>query len=258
MARRRRRETAGGTATKRAIRVLIVVAFLAWLVLAFEQPLAWYGSVAGTQTYSTVGTYTLDVPGLTPVRYSAAINYSVLGAFSVGTGNPISMKATVYDVNVTDFGSVFQAIDLLYQKVDFNSAGAAELPYFHQSGPGTWTAQGSVAFAAPINFTGPELVPTTLPKNASITTIDAQIISQVGAYNYSFPHLKSQSYTDTLVAVEWVLRLGAMALGGVVLLLIPVLDRILVEDKSHSHSAPEGTPEGFNGGQARSLPQPCT
>lgn len=235
MARRRRRETAGGTATKRVIRGVIVVVFIVWLSLAFEEPLTTYGSVLGTQRYSTVGTYTLHVPGLEPVQYSAAMDYSVVGAFSVGAGNPISMKATVYDVNVTDFGSVFQAIDLLYQKVGFAADGSALLPYLHQSAPGNWTAVGSVVFVEPINFTGPELVPTTLPTNSSIKNVDSQIIAQVQAYNYSFPQLRPQSYTNTLLAIEWGLRLAAMASSAVLLLLIPVLDEALVGERSREH-----------------------
>lgn len=240
MARRRRRETSGGTTTKRAIRLIVLIAFIVWLALAFEEPLTTYGSVVfGTQRYSTVGTYTLHVPGLEPVEYSAAIEYSAVGAFSVGAGNPISMKATVYDVNVTDFGSVFQAIDLLYQQVGFASGGSAMLPYIHQTAPGNWTAEGSVVFAKPINFTGPELVPTSLPTNSSIKNVDSQIVAQVQAYNYTFPQLRPQSYTNTLVDTEWGLRLVAMASGAALLVLIPLLDRALVGDRSRDHTPDE-------------------
>lgn len=212
---------------RRLVKVALSAGFVAWVVIAFSVPLTTYGAVLGTQRYSTVGTYTLHVPGIAPVRYSASIDYSSVGSFSVGTGNPISMKATVYDANASDFGSLFEAIDLLYQVVPLSSNGTAALPYLHQTSPGTWTARGEVEFNAPINFTGPELVPTTIPGNSSLSRIDSQIISQVKAYNYPFPQLRPQSYTNLLSAEEWGIRVAAMAFAVILLLLIPVLDRRL-------------------------------
>jgi hypothetical protein len=221
-----------GLRTRRKILGLVGVALIVWIVVAYEIPLTTYGSWLGTRKVTIDGVYALHIPGLPPVKYSANIDYSVAGDFSVGTANPIYMKAMVFDANRSDFGTLFEAIDLLFQTVQFGSGGVAALPRFHQGGPGNWTAEGKIVFDHQINFTGPALVPTTVPKNVSLTVIDSAIISQVKAYNYSFPQLQPQSYTDTLSKNESELRYGAMGLAIILLLLIPVLDRILLPEKS--------------------------
>lgn len=231
MARRRRRESGTQFSIRRYVKLALLVGFVAWVAIAYSVPLSTYGSLLGVQRYSSVGTYTLHIPGIAPVRYSAAIDYSTTGSFSVGTENPIHMEATVYDVNSSDFGSLFEAIDLLYQAVPIGSNGSALLPYLRAAGPGNWTAHGLVEFGKPINFTGPELVPTTLPANSSLVTVDSSIISQVKAYNYPFPQLRSQSYTDSLVSTEWAIRLAATGSAVLLLLLIPVFDRMILPER---------------------------
>jgi hypothetical protein len=160
------------------------------------------------------GTYTLHIPDYPPVEYSAVINYSVAGAFSIGVNNPIYMKALVYDANRSDFGDLFNGIGLAFQKVDFANGASgsfAVLPRFHSAGQGRWMAEGEVIFAQQINFTGPVLVPTTTPQKVSLTDIASNVTSQVEAYDYPFPQLQPQSYTDTLYGNEADARYALMA-----------------------------------------------
>lgn|GEM_PF-6345897 len=231
MARKRLTRRQKGLETRRKILGLVGVGFIVWIIVAYEIPLTTYGSLFGTRKVTIDGVYTLHILGLPPVKYSADIGYSVDGDFSVGTGNPIYMKATVYDVNRSDFGTLFEGIDLLFQTVPFGSGGHALLPYFHQTGTGTWTAEGQVAFDNQINYTGPVLLPTTVPNNVSLTNIDSEIVSQVKAYNYSFPQLQPLSYTSTLSNNESALRYGAMGSAIVLVLLIPVLAGVLLPAK---------------------------
>jgi hypothetical protein len=225
VARKRLPRRQKGLETRRRILGLVGVGVIIWIVAAYEIPLTTYGSWLGTRKMAIDGTYALHIPGLPPVKYSADIDYSVDGDFSVGTGNPIYMKATVFDANRSDFGTLFEGIELLFQAVQFGSGGVAVLPYFHQDGSGVWTAQGSIVIDHQINFTGPVLLPTNVPNNVSLTDVDSQIDSQVKAYNYTFPQLQPQSYTDTLSNNESVLRYGVMSSAIVLVLLIPVLDR---------------------------------
>jgi hypothetical protein len=232
VARRRRSGFRRHFWDKDRIRLVVCLGFIAWVLLAFATPLTTFGSLLGSEEYSTVGTYTLHIPGISPVKYSASIGYSVAGGFSVGRGNPIHMRATVYDVNRSDFGSIFEALDLLYQVAPVDAQGNVLLPYLHPSGPGEWVAEGDIFFGAPVNFTGPELVPTALPRNSSLSDIDTQIVSQVKAYNYSFPQLKPQSYTDSLTSTEYALRYLMMGSGLLLFLLVPALDRALLSGQS--------------------------
>jgi hypothetical protein len=232
VARKRLPRRQRGLQTRRKILGLVGVGIILWIIVAYDIPLTTYGSVLGTRKLTMDGTYTLHIPGLPPVKYSADIGYSVVGDFSVGTGNPIYMKATVFDANRSDFGTLFEAIDLLFQTVQFGSGGIAALPRFHQGGPGIWTAEGKIVFDNQINFTGPVLIPTIVPKNVSLANIDAEIVNQVKAYNYSFPQLQPQSYTDTLSNNESELRYGVMGSAIILVLLIPVLDRILLPEEN--------------------------
>lgn len=231
MARKRLTRRQKGLETRRKILGLVGAGFIVWIIVTYEIPLTTYGSLLGTRRVTIDGTYTLHIPGLPPVKYSADIGYSVDGNFSVGTGNPILMKATVHDVNRSDFGTLFEGIDLLFQTVPFGSGGHAVLPYFHQAGSGTWTAEGQVAFDHQINYTGPVLLPTSVPNNISLTSIDSAIFSQVKAYNYSFPQLQPQSYTNALSNDESLLRYGAMGSAVVLVLLVPVLSGMLLPAK---------------------------
>lgn len=229
MAKRYRREK--GFWSKGRIRWLVGVGFVLWIIIASEIPATTYGSWLGKRGISTTGTYALHIPGIPPVEYSATIDYTVAGDFSVGIGNPIYMTAIVYNVNRSDFGTFFNGIDLLFQQVPFGSGGHSLLPYFRQSGVGTWTAEGNVAFAAPINFTGPVLLPITVPNSSNLTLIDSEIISQVRAYNYPFPQLQPQSYTDTLSNNEAALRYAAMGSAVLLVLLLPVFDGLILREK---------------------------
>jgi hypothetical protein len=103
--------------TRRRILGLVGVGVIIWIIAAYEIPLTTYGSWLGTRKMTIDGTYALHIPGLPPVKYSADIDYSVDGDFSVGTGNPIYMKATVFDANRSDFGTLFEGIELLFQTV---------------------------------------------------------------------------------------------------------------------------------------------
>jgi hypothetical protein len=226
-----------GLDTRRRILGLVGVGVIIWIIVAYEVPLPAYGSWLGTRKITIDGTYALHIPGLPPVKYSADIDYSVDGEFSVGTGNPIYMKATVFDVNTSDFGTLFEGIELLFQMVQLGGSGTTTvLPYFHQDGSGVWTAEGNVVIDQQINYTGPVLLPTTVPTNVSLTDIDAAIDSQVKAYNYSFPQLQPQSYTDALSNNESVLRYGAMGSAIILVLLVPVLDRIFLSEKDREDS----------------------
>jgi hypothetical protein len=234
VARRARRDK--GFWTKGRIRGAVAVGLIVWIIIAYEIPLTTFDFRVGKVGDTTSGTYALHIPGIPPVKYSATIDYTVAGNFSVGVGNPIYMKATVYDVNRSDFGSLFEGIDLLFQKVQFGSGGTALLPYFHPAGPGVWTATGEVVFDHPINYTGPVLLPTTVPSNVSLTAVDNAIINQVKAYNYSFPQLQPQSYTNMLSSNESEIRYGLMGSGIILVLLIPVFDRIALPKKDEKDS----------------------
>lgn len=237
MARKRLTRRQKGLDTRRKVLGLVGVGFIVWILVAYEIPLTTFGSLLGTRNVTIDGVYTLHIPGLPPVKYSADISYAVDGDFSVGTGNPIYMRANIHDVNRSNFGSLFEGIDLLFQTVPFGSGGRVVLPHFHQTGSGTWRAEGQVAFDHQINYTGPVLLPLTVPNNVSLTTIDSEIISQVKAYNYSFPQLQPQSYTNALSNNESALRYGAMGSAVVLVLLIPVLGAILLPAKKPENAS---------------------
>jgi hypothetical protein len=145
--------------------------------------------------------------------------------------NPIYMKALVYDANRSDFGDLFNGIGLAFQKVNFANGASgsfAVLPRFHSAGQGRWMAEGEVIFAQQINFTGPVLVPTTTPQNASLTDIASNVTSQVEACDYPFPQLQPQLYTGTLHGGEADARYVLMASAILILFLIPIFDRVLL------------------------------
>jgi hypothetical protein len=216
--------------TKRKVRGVVGVGLVVWIVLALQVPATTYDSVFGTKRLTIDGTYTLHVPGLPPVAYSADINYTTTGDFSVGTGNPIHMAALVYGANRSDFASLFQGIGLLFQEVQVGSTGTGAVPQFQPAGQGRWTADGNVDFHQMINFTGPVLspVPGTVPSNASLANVILQVTSQVKAYNYSFPTLQPQSYTNTLVDEEAIVRYGAAGSAIILVFLLPVFDAVLL------------------------------
>ncbi|HVC27525.1 MAG TPA: hypothetical protein VND40_05135 [Nitrososphaerales archaeon] len=213
---------------------------IVWVAIAFSIPATTYGSWLGlgTKRVAIDGTYTLRIPGIPPVKYSANINYTVAGDFSVGLDNPIYMKAFVYGANRSDFGNLFGGIGLLNQEVQFVSGGVPVVPHFQPSGNGSWTAEGMVAFSKQINFTGPVLspLPGVLSTNASSLDVGAVVTSQVKAYNYPFPTLQPQSYTDTLSRNESLLRFGVAGSALILVLLVPVFDRILLPKKGQESS----------------------
>jgi hypothetical protein len=213
------------------VRRAVAVGFVVWIVVAFAIPLPTYGKLLGTEKLATSGTYTLDITGLPPVRYSANISYSAVGAFSVGAGNPIFMKATVYDVNRSDFTAYFNGIGLLYQDVPVAYVAGSSvvlLPHLRPAGSGRWTIDASVVFAKQINFTGPVLALVSSPANVSASEINSEVTRQVKAYSYPFPTLQPQSYTNQLVAQESGLKYAAMASAVVLILLLPVFYRVLL------------------------------
>ncbi|MDA4132222.1 MAG: hypothetical protein OK454_03740, partial [Thaumarchaeota archaeon] len=217
--------------TKRKVRGLVGVVFVLWVVIAYEIPVTTYGQWLGTNKLTTSGTYTLHIPGLPAVKYSAIIDYSVTGDFSVGMGNPIYMRALVYDANRSDFRELFAGIGLLFQALPIGPGGVAQPPFFQPAGQGNWTASGMVAFSQQINYTGPVLNPANLPKNASSADIISAVNSQVKAYDYAFPQLRPQSYTNSLSGYESAFRYAAMGSAIVLVFLIPVFDKTLLPKK---------------------------
>lgn len=217
--------------TKSRIRRVVAVAVVAWMAVAVGVPLTTYGSLLGTEKLTTSGTYTLAISGLPPVNYSAVFSYSTDGAFSVGAANPIYMTAHVYNVNVSNFANMFTGIGLLYQDIPIevvNGKSMAVFPVFHPAGQGSWDVQGKVVFAHQINFTGPVLAIANPPKNVSASVINSEVNSQVNAYNYPFPALRPQSYTNQLSAKEWDLRYAAIASSLLLVLLLPAFYRALL------------------------------
>ena len=233
MARRARRQK--GFWTKRKIRGVVVVALVLWIVVALEVPASTYNSSFGTKRLTIDGTYTLHIPSLPAVKYSADINYTTVGDFSVGRGNPIHMSALVYGANTSDFTNIFGGIGLLFQEVQVGSTGTGAVPQFQPAGQGSWTADGIVEFAQQVNFTGPVLspVPGAVPANASSTDIITQVTNQVKAYNYSFPELQPQSYTNGLNAEESILRYGAAGSAIILVFLLPVFDGALLPKREN-------------------------
>jgi len=228
VARRSRRQNPFWTKGK--VRGIVAVGLVLWIVLALEIPATTYGSLFGTKRVTIDGTYTLHIPGLPPVKYSADINYTSDGDFSAGTENPIHMRALVYGANRSDFGDVYGGIGLLFQAVQVGSAGEGTVPQFQPAGQGSWTAEGMVDFYQPVNFTGPVLspLPGALPKNASMGNLVAEVTSQVEAYNYSFPELQPQSYTNTLSTEESILGYGVAGSAVILVFLLPVFDGLLL------------------------------
>jgi hypothetical protein len=226
--------------TKRKIRGMVAVGLVVWIALAFEIPATTYASFFGTKRLTIDGTYSLHIPGLPPVKYSADINYTSTGDFSAGTGNPIHMSALVYDANRSDFGQVYGGIGLLYQAVQVSSSGTPIVPQLQPAGQGSWTADGVVDFYQPVNFTGPVLspLPGALPKNANMGNFVSQITSQVEDYNYSFPKLQPQSYTNTLSIEESFLEYGAAGSAVILVFLLPVFDGVLLPKQGQE--GPEG------------------
>ncbi len=229
--------------SKSRIRRVVGSGVVLWIIVALTIPQTTYGTLLGTEKLTTSGTYALHVPGVPPVEYSATISYSVVGAFSVGAGNPIHMSALVYDVNRSDFSSLFSGIGLLYQDVPIaNVAGSpvALLPTFHPAGDARWTSDATIVFAHPINFTGPLLAVANPPENASASTINSAVTSQVKAYNYPFPTLKPQSFTNQLSSKESALKYGATGSAVVLILLLPLFYRLLLprEGKEENGSLP--------------------
>jgi hypothetical protein len=225
--------------TKRKIRGIVAVGFVVWVVLALDIPPTTYNFLFGTKRMTIDGTYALHIPGLPPVEYSADINYTTNGDFSVGTGNPIRMNALVYDANRSDFGEVYGGIGLLYQSVEVSVNGASIVPQFQPAGQGSWTADGIIDFYQPVNFTGPVLspLPGALPKNANMTDIVSEVTSQVQAYNYSFPKLQPQSYTNTLSIEKSGLVYGVAGSAVILVLLLPVFDGALLRREGQENSA---------------------
>jgi hypothetical protein len=246
VARRKRR--AKDFWTKGKVRGLVGVGFVIWIVIAFEIPVTTYGQLLGTNKLTTSGTYTLHIPGLPAVKYSAIIDYSVTGDFSVGMSNPIYMKALVYDANRSDFRELFAGIGLLFQALPIGPGGIAQPPYFQPAGQGNWTASGMVAFSQQINYTGPVLNPANLPKNSSSADIISAVDSQVKAYDYAFPQLRPQSYTDGLSTDRSAVRYAAIGSAIILVFLIPVLDKLLLPKKeevpTNGASRPGGPGEG--------------
>jgi hypothetical protein len=236
VARRSRRDL--GFWTKRKIRGIIGVVLIAWVAIAFEVPATTYGSWLGTKQVAIDGTYTLHIPGIPPVKYSADINYTVDGDFSVGTDNPILMKALVYDANRSDFGSLFGGIGLLNQEVQFVSGGVPVVLKLQPTGQGSWKASGTVAFSKQVNFTGPVLspLPGIISTTSNSTAIASAVTSQVKAYNYPFPELRPQSFTDALSFNESLLRYGVAGSAIILVLLLPVFDAVLLPKKGREGS----------------------
>ena len=228
MARRSRRQKA--VWTKRKIRGIVAVGLVLWIVLALDIPATTYGSLFGTKRLTIDGTYALHIPGLPPVKYSADINYTSDGDFSAGAQNPIHMSALVYDANRSDFGDVYGGIGLLYQAIDVTTTGAPIVPQLRPAGQGSWKADGMVDFYQPVNFTGPVLspLPGALPKNANMTVFVSQITSQVEAYNYSFPMLRPQSYSNTISTEKSILGYGVAGSSIILVFLLPVFDGVLL------------------------------
>ncbi len=225
--------------TKPRVRWAVVFGFIVWVAAALSVPPTTYGQLLGMQQVKTSGTYSLGITGLPAVKYSANISYSADGLFSVGAGNPISMHAVVYDVNVSDFTSYFNGVGLLYQDVPIAMGGGGSValfPQFHSAGLGKWAVDAKVVFAKPINFTGPVLSLVNPPANVSSARINDEVTSQVKAYAYPFPPLQPQSYTDQLAAKESYLRYGAAASALVLVLLLPVFYRRLLPSEGREGS----------------------
>ncbi|MDA4116012.1 MAG: hypothetical protein OK442_05610 [Thaumarchaeota archaeon] len=228
MARRSRRQKPFWT--KRTIRGIVAAGLVLWIVLALSVPATTYDSLFGTKRVTIDGTYVLHIPGLPPVEYSADINYSATGDFSAGAGNPIHMSALIYDANRSDFGNVYGGIGLLFQAVQLGTNGQGIVPQLRPAGLGNWTAGGTISFYQPVNFTGPVLspLPGALPANSNSSSLVNQVTSEVKAYNYSFPALRPQSYTDALSDEESILRYGVAGSAIVLVFLLPVFDGVLL------------------------------
>ncbi len=228
MARRARRRT--GFWTKRKARGIVGAGIVVWVAVAFAVPTTAFGSLFGMKRVAIDGTYTLHIPGIPAVKYSADINYTVVGDFSVGTNNPIYVTALIHDANRSDFGSLFGGIGLLNQEVRFVSGGVPVVLKLQPAGQGSWKADGTLAFSKQINFTGPVLspLPGVISTTSNSTAIASAVTSQVEAYAYPFPRLQPQSYADSLSLNESLVRLGLAGSALVLVLLLPAFDGVIL------------------------------
>ncbi len=258
MARRARRKT--GFWTKRKIRGVIGVGLVVWVAIAFGIPTTTFGSLFGTKEVAIDGTYALHIPGIPPVKYSADINYTVVGDFSVGTDNPIYVDAVVHDANRSDFGSLFGGIGLLNQEVQFVSGGVPVVLKFQPSGQGSWKADGTVAFSKQINFTGPVLspLPGVISTTSNSTAIASAVTSQVKAYGYPFPKLQPQSYTDALSFNESLVRYALAGSALLLVALLPAFDAVLLGRNDQEGQTGDRARRGPDSAGGTAEFQPCT
>ena len=211
--------------------MIVLAATLVWAIAAYDTPLGWYGQTfLPVARYGCVGgTYTLHEPNEPPVRYRANFTFTGIGALSYGAN--IHFVAEVYDVNVSQFTDHFIGILFANSVLPFtgppdSSATNTLFALFQPQGNGAWEAIGDMGFVAPLNFTGPVLIPQwTTNGTFAPSEFVYPVSSQVMKYNFVLP-LQSQDVTNNLVSqlttFRFELTLASLGLPAVFGLIVAV------------------------------------
>lgn len=148
--------------TDRRVTSVLVMGWLVWLGVGLVIPASAYGALLYSQGVTYNGDLYSQKIGTSPaVSYRANITLTTVGPFAAM--NDITMKAVIYDSNVTNLKDSFAALAFMNatypEAANYSQTGEVVVPTLTQHGAGVWTAAGKLFFEEPVSLTGAFLVP---------------------------------------------------------------------------------------------------
>ncbi|MDV3294002.1 MAG: hypothetical protein LYZ70_07000 [Nitrososphaerales archaeon] len=228
--------------TRKRIAVVVIAGWLSWLGIGLWVPPWLYGELLYTTTFNLNGQrYTLHIADAPPVSYRANITLSTVGFFT--NLNDVHLKATIYDANLTDLRSHYEAFTFLHADYevasDYSKTGYVKVPLLNQTGAGVWVAEGIITFIDQPNATGPFMVPINFTAGAKFICMSClyspSLVKQVEAYHFPLTFGPSTE-NFAIIQDQYNLKYGVALASFSFLLLQPIFESILIEEKKRKKS----------------------
>lgn len=205
--------------TRRKLNVVLIVAFAFAFGLSLFLPLDTFAAFIPSIKVVDNIPITLQIGQAPPIKIDRSIELDAQGTFSAY--NHIHMHAVFYSANISNWNSYYCCIAIATTgpRIIFDSNSNFDL---HSLGNGTYYADGGFTVLGPTDLRI-ALAPMPFNETRDIAAINRQVPSTV--------NITSVSDTLTLDFAESTIRISFILGSFSILLLQPILEGILFEDK---------------------------
>jgi hypothetical protein len=207
---------------RRKISAFLFIVWILWLAVTWAIPVDAYGKYVFSITLNYDVPLTENFEGFRPVSYWAKVTLSTNGLWSAY--NTIHVKATIHDVNITDFTHDYHDLGFTNMSVIGNLLTLSPQP------DGTFTTEGDIQFPTEVD-TWVYLIPTSPTGYVNLSAILSPSEFKQVTSQPRVAHIGPQSDTLMVQFNQFAVKVGFILGSFSILFLQPIIEGIFIKQK---------------------------